>query len=79
MMTVSFFDTALPKVNTNSMNDQPGPQGKGYGKRPLWQWIVIYVVIGGIVYGAVYYFAIAKKGGYGTTNSGNQNTSRGIY
>lgn len=38
--------------------------GKGYGKRPLWQWIAIYVVVGGLIYGAVYYFYIAKKGGY---------------
>jgi len=28
----------------------------GYGKRPLWQWVVLYVVIGGIVYAAGYYF-----------------------
>jgi len=52
---------------------QPQP-GKGYGKRPLWQWILIYLVVGGIVYYGVYYFAIAKKGGY-NTNNGNQNTS----
>ena len=49
---------------------------KGYGKRPLWQWVVIYVVVGAIVYGAIYYFAYAKK--YTTTN-GNQNTSKSIY
>lgn len=36
----------------------------GYGKRPLWQWIVIYLAIGGILYGLVYYFFFAKKGGY---------------
>ena len=34
----------------------PQKSGKGYGKRPLWQWIVLYVVIGVIVYGAIYYF-----------------------
>ncbi len=36
---------------------------KGYGKRPLWQWIVIYLIIGVVVYGLIYYFVIAKKGG----------------
>jgi len=42
---------------------EPKPEyGKGYGKRPLWQWILIYVVIGGLVYAAVYYFAFAKRG-----------------
>lgn len=50
--------------------------GKGYGKRPLWQWVLIYVVVGGIIYGAIYYFAIAKKGGYGANN---QNTGQSPY
>lgn len=40
----------------------PTQQGSGYGKRPLWQWIVIYVVIGVVVYGLVYYFVFANKG-----------------
>lgn len=35
--------------------------GKGYGKRPLWQWIVIYLVIAVVVYGLVYYIYIAVK------------------
>ena len=33
---------------------------KGYGKRPLWQWIVIYLVIAIIVYGLVYLLFIHK-------------------
>lgn len=44
---------------------------KGYGKRPLWQWIVIYLIIGGIVYGVIY-FLFLNKGysikGQSTTN-----------
>lgn len=42
----------------------------GYGKRPLWQWILIYVVIGGIIYAGIYYFFLAKKGGYNSSQSG---------
>ncbi len=42
----------------------------GYGKRPLWQWILLYVVIGAIIYGIIYYFVFYKKGGYNYT-SGN--------
>lgn len=34
-----------------------------YGKRPLWQWILIYIVIAAVLYGVVYYFVFAKKGG----------------
>lgn len=37
---------------------------EGYGKRPIWQWVVIYLVVGLVIYGAIYYFVIAKKGGY---------------
>jgi len=40
-----------------------------YGKRPLWQWVAIYIVIGAIVYGVVYYFVFANKGGYSNTNN----------
>ncbi|OGK16126.1 hypothetical protein A2690_01665 [Candidatus Roizmanbacteria bacterium RIFCSPHIGHO2_01_FULL_39_12b] len=35
-----------------------------YSKRPLWQWVVVYLIIGSIVYGVVYYLFLAKKGGY---------------
>lgn len=38
--------------------------GKGYGKQPLWQWILIYIVVGGLIYWGIYYFFIAKRGGY---------------
>lgn len=43
-------------------------QQSGYGKRPLWQWIVIYLIIGAVVYGLIYYFVIAKRGGYSLPN-----------
>ncbi|MBI4090191.1 MAG: hypothetical protein HY421_02195 [Candidatus Kerfeldbacteria bacterium] len=60
------------------MDTSPPQKPSGYGKRPLWQWIVIYLIIGAVVYGAIYYFAIAKKGGYGA-DSTNTNTSRSLY
>ena len=41
----------------------------GYGKRPLWQWVALYVVVAILVYGLVYYFVLAKKGGSYNTNS----------
>jgi len=40
-----------------------------YGKRPLWQWVALYVVVGIVVYGLVYYFVLAKKGGANYTSS----------
>lgn len=35
-----------------------------YGKRPLWQWLVIYAVVGLIVYFLIYYFVFAKAAAY---------------
>jgi plastocyanin len=41
-----------------------------YGKRPLWQWIALYIVIGVVIYGLVYYFVLAKNGkGYGNNSA----------
>ena len=41
---------------------QPEKTG-GYGKHPWWYWLLIYVVVGSIVYLAVYYLFFAKSGG----------------
>ena len=30
------------------------PAKKGYGKRPMWQWVVLYLVIAAVVYFVVY-------------------------
>lgn len=46
------------------MEETDEKQEYGYGKKPLWQWVLIYLVIGGIIYAAIYYFYFAKKGGY---------------
>lgn len=42
----------------NQTTSKPG----GYGKRPLWQWIALYVVVGAIVYGLIY--LLFMSGGY---------------
>jgi len=41
---------------------------KGYGKRPLWQWVLLYVVVAIVVYGAVYliFFSHGTAGSTGT-------------
>lgn len=36
--------------------------GRGYGRRPLWQWILIYAIVGFIIYGLIYYFAFYRQG-----------------
>lgn len=40
----------------------------GYGKKSLGKWISIYVVVGLVLYGAIYYFYMKPKhGGYSNT------------
>lgn len=55
--------------DTNGQYNTTDNYGKGYGKRPLWQWIALYVVIGGLVYAAIYYFYFSKSGGYSSNQS----------
>ena len=55
-------------------NAETQPSSSGYSKRPLWQWIVIYLIVGVVVYGLIYYFVLAKKGGYGAPSS-NSNSA----
>lgn len=43
-----------------------------YGKRPVWQWILIYAVVGVIAYTAIYYLVFAKRGGYKPPSSSLQ-------
>jgi hypothetical protein len=42
---------------------EPQKPSKGYGKRPVWQWVLIYVVVAIIVYGLIYLIFIHKSGG----------------
>ena len=35
-----------------------------YLKKSIWKWVLIYVIIGAVAYGTVYYFYFYKKGGY---------------
>lgn len=52
------------------MEETSEPKNSGYGKKSVWQWMIIYVVIGAIVYGLLYYFFFAKKGGYNSNQTG---------
>ncbi len=70
--------------NQPAQQNQAPPQEyqtpkKGYGKRPLWQWILIYVVVGGIIYAAIYYFVIAKNGSYNSSNTNYNYTTNSNY
>lgn len=51
----------------SSENQQPKQpaKSKSYGKRPVWQWVLIYVIIAIIVYGLIYLLFIHKGGSSG--------------
>jgi hypothetical protein len=49
---------------------EPEKKTKGYGKRPMWQWILLYVIVAIIIYGLVYFIFIHKSGG-SSGSSGN--------
>lgn len=55
-----------------SMEETAENKSSGYGKRPMWQWVLIYLVIGVVVYGAIYYLFLAKKGGYNSNKPSGQ-------
>lgn len=42
-------------------NNQP-PKSGGYGKRPVWQWVVIYLIAAAIVYTLIYFLFIKGDG-----------------
>lgn len=44
----------------------PEKPTKGYGKRSVWQWVLIYLVIAIIVYGLIYLLFIHDGSGSGT-------------
>jgi len=47
--------------------DSNNKPAKGYGKRSMKQWIIIYVVLAIIVYALVYFIFIHKGGGSGSS------------
>jgi hypothetical protein len=43
----------------------PEKPSKGYGKRPVWQWVVIYLIVAVIAYGLIYLLFIRDGSGTG--------------
>lgn len=71
------------------MDEQSTEVKSAYGKRPLWHWILLYVVIGGLIYAGIYFAFLHKgNGSYSYSNSSasatrpiNQSTQvqNGVY
>lgn len=41
--------------------DPAAPQQAPYSKRPLWQWLVLYLVLAVVLYGLLYYLVLGKR------------------
>jgi predicted lipoprotein with Yx(FWY)xxD motif len=54
------------------MDEQKAETKSAYGKRPIWQWIALYVVIGGIIYVAIYIAFFHKQNPYSYNTSSYQ-------
>jgi hypothetical protein len=55
------------------MDDKEQPTNKptkGYGKRPVWQWVLIYLVLAVVVYGLIYVLFIGNGSDGNTGNGG---------
>ena len=69
------------------MEEQKNEGNSIYGKRPLWQWIGLYVVIAGILYTVIYFGFIQQKNSYSYNGNANataatkqtQNTQNSVY
>ena len=53
-----------PTEQPTASPETPATQSptKGYGKRPVWQWVVIYIVVAIILYGLAYLIFFHKSG-----------------
>ena len=70
------FKSVLITVVEEEVKKEESVQSS-YKKRPKWQLILIYAVVGAVIYGLIYYFVFYKKGNsYASKNYNNaQNQS----
>lgn len=57
------------------MEEKNNTYKSGYGKRPLWQWIILYLIIGALIYGVIYYLAFPKQNSYNAPAPAGNNSS----
>lgn len=50
-------------LDAGASQSAPVPAKGGYNKRPLWQWVLIYLVVGIIVYFVIYFVYSKLSGG----------------
>lgn len=48
-----------PEQDSKQAANKPS---KGYGKRPMWQWVLIYIIAAIVVYGLIYLIFFKSSG-----------------
>ena len=56
-------------ADQKSVQSSNKPTKKGYGKRPIWQYIVLYLIVAAVVYFAVYFIFFRHTGVSGSTGT----------
>lgn len=56
------METVEQPVRQQKIEPTETPKMYSYSKRPLWQWVLLYFIIGGIIYAGIYYFFFRNKG-----------------
>lgn len=54
----------------------PPKQDDVRARKSIWKWILLYVLIGAVAYGLIYYFFFAKNGGYNYNSQNYQNQTQ---
>lgn len=54
--------TLTERTGMGLQDSQTPKPTKGYGKRPIWRWVLLYVVVAIVVYGLIYLLFIHKGG-----------------
>ncbi len=59
------MDEYETKTEDTDYKEKPA-KSYGYGKRPAWQWVLIYLVVAAVLYFLIYYFFFRHTGSSST-------------
>ena len=60
------------------MAEESEKKSGGYGKRPVWQWVLLYLIIAAVVYFGIYYI-YTHWSGSGSGYGGSSTTQNSPY
>ena len=57
----------------DAKNDKGYVKSGMYSKRPLWQWVIFYVVVAGLAYGLIFYIFMGRRNTAGASSGSISN------